>query len=105
MRQEPQAINHEILELHEKKKATIAGAASRRVCGTGTRLATKSHKNHKISRHNKGFHVLDFRFAFNPTEYMKIALIIKNLLNQEYMTRPGLIDAPRNVALQFAITF
>jgi outer membrane receptor protein involved in Fe transport len=56
-------------------------------------------------QHARGHHLLDFRFAFMATETMKFAVIIKNLLNTEYMSRPGLIEAPRNVALQYSVTF
>jgi outer membrane receptor protein involved in Fe transport len=56
-------------------------------------------------KHDKGYHVFDFRFAFMATETMKFALIIKNLLNEEYMSRPGFIEAPRNIAIQYNISF
>lgn len=55
--------------------------------------------------HNKGYSVLDFRVSFTPTEDARFALLVKNILNKEYMSRPGLIEAPRNVALQFSISF
>jgi outer membrane cobalamin receptor len=57
------------------------------------------------AKHDKGYHLFDFRFAFEATETMKFSLLIKNLFNTEYMTRPGFIEAPRNVALQYSINF
>ena len=56
-------------------------------------------------KHNKGYSVLDLRVGFTPTENSRFALLVKNILNEEYMTRPGYIEAPRNVALQYSITF
>jgi iron complex outermembrane receptor protein len=55
--------------------------------------------------HDKGYHVLDVRVGFTPTENSKFNLLVKNILNSEYMTRPGLIEAPRNIALQYSISF
>jgi iron complex outermembrane receptor protein len=55
--------------------------------------------------HNKGYSVLDVRIGFTPTETSHFGLLVKNILNNEYMTRPGYIEAPRNVALQYSITF
>jgi outer membrane receptor protein involved in Fe transport len=54
-------------------------------------------------KHDKGYHVLDARVGFMLTENMRFSLLVKNLLNREYMVRPGLIEAPRNVAIQFAL--
>jgi outer membrane cobalamin receptor len=55
--------------------------------------------------HNKGFHVLDVRVGFLATENSKFSLLVKNLLNEEYMPRPGYIEAPRNIALMYSISF
>jgi iron complex outermembrane receptor protein len=55
--------------------------------------------------HNKGYNVVDFRLAFMATEEMKFAILLKNVFNEEYMSRPGLIEPPRNLALQYSITF
>lgn len=55
--------------------------------------------------HNKGYHVLDLRVGFTPNEFSKINLLVKNVLNAEYMSRPGFIEAPRNIALQYAVNF
>ena len=55
--------------------------------------------------HNKGYHVLDMRIGFTPTERTRFALVMKNVLNSEYMTRPGYIEAPRNVAVQYSMSF
>jgi iron complex outermembrane receptor protein len=55
--------------------------------------------------HDKGYHVLDLRIGFTPTENTRFALIMKNVLNEEYMPRPGYIDAPRNVAFQYSMSF
>ena len=55
--------------------------------------------------HAKGYHLLDVRVGFAPTEKSRFTLLLKNVLNAEYMTRPGLIEAPRNLALQYSISF
>ncbi len=57
------------------------------------------------AKHDKGYHILDLRVGFTPTETSKFNLLVKNVLNTEYMSRPGFIEAPRNIALQYSISF
>jgi len=60
--------------------------------------------NEYRAKHDKGYYVINIRGAFDITEKMKIGLIVKNLLNKEYATRPGLIEAPRSLAIQYALS-
>ena len=52
---------------------------------------------------NKGYFILDFRVAYQFTSFAKLSLIFKNLLNKEYMGRPGDIQPPRNITVQIMI--
>jgi iron complex outermembrane receptor protein len=54
-------------------------------------------------QHDKGFVSFDIRFSYQVTESSKLAIIIKNLFNREYMGRPGDIQPPRNIALQYVL--
>jgi len=56
-------------------------------------------------KHNKGDIVFDFRISYQVQESSKISVIVKNILNREYMLRPGDVQAPRNIALQYALQF
>lgn len=56
-------------------------------------------------KHNHGNWVFDLRFSYHLTASTKIALIAKNILNEEYMGRPGDIQPPRNITLQVVIKF
>jgi len=60
--------------------------------------------NEYREKHNKGYCVLDIRASYDITEKMRIGIIVKNLLNNEYMARPGIIEAPRNIAVQYSLT-
>lgn len=55
--------------------------------------------------HNKGVFVVDLRMSYNLSKGMKMALIINNLLNEEYTIRPMVIEKPRTTALQFTLEF
>ncbi len=55
--------------------------------------------------HNKGSHLLDLRLLFDINKHHRIGLFVNNLLNYEYMTRPGFVEAPINVAVQYLVTF
>jgi outer membrane cobalamin receptor len=55
--------------------------------------------------HNKGYFVLDARCNYQFTPVIKAGLVIKNILNREYMGRPGDIQAPRNITLRLSFDF
>ncbi len=55
--------------------------------------------------HDKGYHVLDLRMLFDINKNHRIGLFVNNILNSEYMTRPGFIEAPINVAVQYFLKF
>jgi len=56
-------------------------------------------------KHDKGIIAFDFRFAFQVTRDSRLTFYIKNAFNEEYMGRPGDIQPPRNIALQYLLTF
>jgi len=56
-------------------------------------------------KHNKGYHLLDVRVLFDINEHNRIGLFINNILNSEYMTRPGYIEAPMNISIQYSLNF
>lgn len=55
------------------------------------------------TRNNTGDFVMDFRLSFEMTPSSKIAFIVNNALNNEYMTRPGDIQPPRTFAMQYSL--
>lgn len=54
---------------------------------------------------DNGFLVFDTRVRYDATENSNLAFIVKNLFNAEYTQRPGLLEAPRNYALQYQYQF
>lgn len=50
--------------------------------------------------HNKGVPVFDARLAYEFKEKLRLGFMVNNLLNTEYMTRPGDIQAPRTFMVQ-----
>ncbi|MCX6234507.1 MAG: TonB-dependent receptor [Bacteroidetes bacterium] len=53
--------------------------------------------------HDQGFITFDLRWSFQATKSSKFAFIVKNLFNREYMGRPGDIQPPMNMALQYVL--
>jgi iron complex outermembrane receptor protein len=51
-------------------------------------------------KYNKGALVFDSRIMFEAYENLKINLVTNNILNAEYVSRPGDIQAPRNFVIQ-----
>jgi iron complex outermembrane receptor protein len=54
---------------------------------------------------NKGSLVFDVRASINITEQFKVNIIANNVLNSEYVSRPGDIQAPRNFIAQLQYQF
>ncbi len=55
--------------------------------------------------HNNGQCIFDAHIALQATHSVKIAFIVKNLLNTLYTDRPGMIDPPRTFMVQSTIKF
>ena len=47
-----------------------------------------------------GDFIVDFRTSYQLNDITKISLVINNLLNREYMSRPANLMPPRTIALQ-----
>ena len=58
---------------------------------------------YREDRNGKGDFVYDTRLSYRMTESTKVAFLINNLLNREYMIRPLTIEAPRTFLVQFTI--
>ncbi len=56
-------------------------------------------------KNNKGYTLVDARFIYNVTKRFKLALISSNILNIEYMVRPGTLQAPRSFTLRADYNF
>ncbi len=54
---------------------------------------------------SNGALVFDSRFIYHITKEMKLNLIINNLFNAEYVSRPADLQAPRNFLLQLQYAF
>lgn len=66
--------------------------------GTGLPSSITAFRN----KYNKGSLILDLRIAYMLTKQVKVAFIVKNLLNTIYTERPALIAPLRNFTLQLS---
>lgn len=64
-----------------------------------------NYRNKQIANGSKGYNILNVGVGFKVTTKFKVAVIVKNAANTEWMTRPGQFQAPRNYTLQLAYTF
>lgn len=55
--------------------------------------------------HNGGSVVVDARIGYSFKKHYRIGFMVNNVLNAEYSTRPGDIQAPRNFLLQVQMKF
>ena len=47
--------------------------------------------------------IFDIRLGYNLDQNSKLSLIINNLFNREYMSRPADMKSPRSMALQLSV--
>lgn len=52
-----------------------------------------------------GYILFDTRIRYNFTEKIKVSLIAKNLFNETYSTRPGMLENPRYFTIQYQHQF
>ena len=52
---------------------------------------------------NKGYLVLDANAGYSVGDHLRVSVVVKNLTNTEYMGRPGDIQPPRNISLQYIL--
>ena len=55
--------------------------------------------------HQSGVWVNDIRIGYQASAHLKFAFLVNNLLNVEFMSRPGLIEPPRTFIFQMNIKF
>ena len=66
--------------------------------------ALQQYRAAKDKAGRKGDNILNLGIGFKPTTKFKIAFIVKNATNLQWMTRPGQFQAPRNYTLQLSYT-
>ena len=54
---------------------------------------------------NQGISVLDLRLGYNFTKNIKLSVLAKNVLNNEYIRRPAYIEAPRSFTARVDFEF
>lgn len=64
-----------------------------------------NYRADQVANGSKGNNIVNVGIGFKPVEKFKVQFIIKNLLNEEWMTRPGQFQAPRNYTLQLSYKF
>lgn len=52
-----------------------------------------------------GDFIVDLRLSYRFNEHSKLALVVNNAFNREYMIRPLIVEQPRTWALQYTINF
>ncbi len=67
--------------------------------------ALKEYRDDRIANKYAGDHIVNIGVGYKPVDKLKIAFIVKNALNWEYMARPGMFQAPRSYTLQVGYTF
>lgn len=54
---------------------------------------------------NTGYTVLNLRMAYHHNDKTRISILLNNALNAEYTLRPGILEAPRNIAVRLDYGF
>ena len=56
-------------------------------------------------QYDQGTLVLNARVAYQLAKFVKVSVLVNNLLNDEFAIQPGKLEAPRNYALRADFTF
>ncbi|MDC0230543.1 TonB-dependent receptor [Aureispira] len=56
-------------------------------------------------QYDQGTLVLNARVAYQIAKFVKVSVLVNNLLNDEFAIQPGKLEAPRNYALRADFTF
>jgi len=55
--------------------------------------------------HNKGYWLWDLRLGYRFNDKQRINLVVQNMLNEEYASRPAQMGAPRSFSLKYSHVF
>ena len=55
--------------------------------------------------HSSGVWINDLRVGYEVSKHLKFAFLINNIFNEEFMSRPGLIEPPRTFIFQMNIKY
>jgi outer membrane receptor protein involved in Fe transport len=72
---------------------------------TGTGLYILPGLKEYREENNVGSFVMDARIGYSINDHYRVGFIVNNILNAEYVTRPGDIQAPRNFLVQLQMKF
>ena len=56
-------------------------------------------------QYNQGSFFVNLRAAYQVTDFLKVSVLVNNLLNGEYSLQPGRLEAPRNFSLRLDAQF
>lgn len=60
---------------------------------------------HFRNENNKGHIVTDIRFSYDILPSWRLSFYVNNIFNIAYVTRPGLLEAPRNISIKSLVEF
>lgn len=73
--------------------------------GVNSFKGLKEYRDAKEAKGYSGDNIVNISLGYKPVEAFKIAFIIKNVANWEWMARPGMFQAPRSYTLQLSYQF
>lgn len=68
-------------------------------------VGLKNYRDKQEAANYRGDNIVNIAVAYKPVDPLKIAFIIKNVANWEWMPRPGRFEAPRSYTLQLTYNF
>ncbi|MCS6934359.1 MAG: TonB-dependent receptor [Chitinophagales bacterium] len=83
----------------------FAGVPVSAVLGIQSFRGLYEYRKELERRNYKGDNILNIALGYKPIDNFKMSFIIKNVLNWEWMPRPGRFEAPRSYTLQVAYYF
>lgn len=67
--------------------------------------ALKQYRDNLEAKNYRGDNIINIAVGYKPVDNLKLAFIIKNVANWEWMPRPGRFEQPRSYTLQLSYNF
>lgn len=73
--------------------------------GINSFKALEQYRRSLEAKNYRGDNILNMAIGYKPINNLKVSFIVKNVLNWEWMPRPGRFEAPRSYTIQLSYDF
>lgn len=95
----------DISATYQKVSLGLTGTYASFITNLDPNVASVSGITEFRNKHSKGQAIFDIRIGYDISKHFKLMLLVKNIMNTQYMIRPAFIEQPRNYTVQLSYDF